>query len=202
MALLGTLEGQGGNFPWKMLPTVLAHHGCILGNYPENILMPGERHATLAKSKGIHDLSLHEWHVLANALKDDVITIKSVAMDARKSLMALCDPIIVGEASFTDSPHTCGRRGFANGKIDRCGSTHLHSTSPSKSHATTSNPWWLCMFMEVPPIPPSWRLKAIQQHSLVLKLLQITTIKDGAIDEDTTEDEEEIDKLVGSQQRT
>ncbi|KAG1857427.1 hypothetical protein F4604DRAFT_1540465, partial [Suillus subluteus] len=110
----------------------LAHRGCILGNYPENILMPGERRATLAKSKGIHDLSLHEWRILANALKDDVLSIKSVAIDARKSLMASHDPVIVGEAPFADSPHTRGRRGFANGKIDRRGSTRLCGASPSK----------------------------------------------------------------------
>lgn len=164
--------------------------------------MPGERRATLAKSKGIHDLSLHERRVLANALKDDVLTVKSVAIDARKSLMASRDPIIVGEVPFADSPHTRGRQGFANGKIDRCGSTRLRSASPSQSHATTSNPRRLHVFVEVPPVPPSWRLKAIRQRSPVLELPQITTIKDGAIDEDTTEDEEEIDELVGSQQTT
>ncbi|KAG1897284.1 uncharacterized protein F5891DRAFT_921674, partial [Suillus fuscotomentosus] len=107
----------------------LAYHGCILGNYLENILMPGERRATLAKSKGIHDLSLHERRILANALKDDVLTIKSVAVDAHKTLMASRDPVIVGEAPLADSPHTRGRRGFANGKIDRRGSTRLHSAS-------------------------------------------------------------------------
>ncbi|KAG1719197.1 uncharacterized protein EDB91DRAFT_1257842 [Suillus paluster] len=82
IALLGTLEGRGGNFPWKTLPTVLARRGCILQNYPENILMPGEKRPTLAKSKGISDLSLDEWRVLADALKRDITCASRHAIEA------------------------------------------------------------------------------------------------------------------------
>ncbi|KAG1860859.1 hypothetical protein F4604DRAFT_1684336 [Suillus subluteus] len=214
IALLGTLEGRGGNFPWKMLPTVLAHRGCILKNYLEKILMPGERRATLAKSKGIHDLSLHERCILADALKNDVLTVKSVATDAYKSLMASRVPIIVGEAPPADSPYTRRRQGFANGRIDRLGLAHLGDPSPLKSPAMSSNQQRLRVFIEVPPIPPTWRLKAIWQCSPVLGpndsdlIPQITAIKGGAIDDEeagnnaTTEDEEEVDQLVGSQERT
>ncbi|KAG0695222.1 hypothetical protein DFH29DRAFT_1005651 [Suillus ampliporus] len=233
-ALLGPLEGRGGNFPWKTLPTVLARHGCILGNYLENILMPGESRATLAKSKGIHDLSLHEWRILVDALKNNALTVKSIATDAHKSLMASRIPVIVEEAPITDSPHTCGQRGFANGQIDRLGLTHLDNTSPSTSHAMSSNRRRLCVFIEVPLTPPSWRskvirqcspwrLKAIQQRSLVFGpnhsdlIPQIAVIKgngveggaikDGAIDDEETvsnitADEEEIDELLGSQEWT
>ncbi|KAG1851786.1 hypothetical protein C8R48DRAFT_777740 [Suillus tomentosus] len=105
-ALLGTLEGRGGNFPWKTLPTVLARRGCILENYPEDVLMPGERRSTLAKSKGIHDLTIHERFKLANALKNDALTVKSVATDARKSLTTSRVPVIVGEAPIANSLHT------------------------------------------------------------------------------------------------
>ncbi|KAG2122846.1 hypothetical protein BD769DRAFT_1324917, partial [Suillus cothurnatus] len=107
----------------------LAHHGYILENYLENILMPGERCATLVKSKGIHDLSIHEWSILADALKNNALTIKTVAMDALENLMASCVPIIIGEAPSTDSHHTHGRQGFADGQIDRLGLSHLGNTS-------------------------------------------------------------------------
>ncbi|KAG1903007.1 uncharacterized protein F5891DRAFT_1185655 [Suillus fuscotomentosus] len=210
-ALLGTLEGRGGNFPWKTLPTVLACRGCILEKYPEDILMPGERRSTLAKSKGIHDLTIHERFKLADALKNDALTCKSVATDALKSLTASRVPVIVGEAPIAKSLHTRGRRGFANGWIDRFGLTHLGNTSPSKSGATSSNRRRLHVFVEVPLAPPSWRLKAIQQCSPVTEpnhsdlVPEITTIKDGTINDDdavsnaTSKDEGDINELFSSQ---
>ncbi|KAG1835704.1 hypothetical protein EV424DRAFT_1531557 [Suillus variegatus] len=70
------LDGRGVNFPWKTLPTLLEKHGFILHNYPENTLMPGERCNTLRKSKGIHNLTLHECGVLVDALKDDMMTLQ------------------------------------------------------------------------------------------------------------------------------
>ncbi|KAG2096302.1 uncharacterized protein F5147DRAFT_778351 [Suillus discolor] len=205
-ALFGTLEGRGGNFPWKTLPTILARCGCILKNYPEDILMPSERRSTLAKSKGIHDLTIHERFKLADALKNDALTVKSVATDARKSLTTSRVPIIVGEVPIANSLHTRGRRGFANGRIDRFGLTHLGNTSPSKSGATSSNRRRLRVFVEVPLAPPSWRLKAIQQCSLVIEpnhsdlVPEITTINDeDAVSNATTEDKGEIDELFSSQ---
>jgi hypothetical protein len=173
--------------------------------------MPGERRSTLAKSKGIHDLTIHERFKLANALKNDALTVKSVATDARKSLTTSRVPVIVGEAPIANSLHTRGRRGFANGRIDRFGLTRLANASSSKSGATSSNRCRLRVFVEVPLAPPSWRLKAIQQRSPVIEpdhsdlVPEITTIKDGTIhDEDavsnaTTEDEGEIDELFSSQ---
>ncbi|KAG2130322.1 uncharacterized protein EDB93DRAFT_1048557, partial [Suillus bovinus] len=107
----------------------LARRGYILENYPENILMPGERRSTLAKSKGIHDLSIHEWHILADALKNNALTVKTVATDALENLMASRVPVIIGEAPSTDSRHTRGRQGFADGQIDRLGLSHLGNTS-------------------------------------------------------------------------
>ncbi|KAG2053170.1 hypothetical protein BDR06DRAFT_1008818 [Suillus hirtellus] len=210
-ALLGTLKGRGGNFLWKTLPTILACHGCILENYPEDILMPGERCSTLAKSKGIHNLTIHECFKLADALKNDALTCKSVTTDALKSLTASRVPVIVGEVPITKSLHTCGRQGFANGWIDRFGLTHLGNTSPSKSGATTSNRHRLCVFIEVPLAPPSWRLKAIQQRSPVTEpnhsnlVPEITTIKDSTINDDdavsnaTSEDEGDINELFSLQ---
>ncbi|KAG1769966.1 hypothetical protein EV702DRAFT_1202631 [Suillus placidus] len=99
----------GGTIPWKTLPKVLAHHGYILENYPEGILMPGERRPTLTRSKGIHDLTALECFQFADALKNNVLTIKSIlTLDARKSLTKSRAPVIVGEAPTTHSPHTHG----------------------------------------------------------------------------------------------
>ncbi|KAG2115499.1 hypothetical protein DEU56DRAFT_919410 [Suillus clintonianus] len=103
--LLGPLEGRGGNFPWKTLPAILARRGYILENYPENILMPGERRATLAKSKGIHDLSIHERRVLADALKNNSLTVKTVTTDALENLMASRVPV-VGEEIGMQTPES------------------------------------------------------------------------------------------------
>ncbi|KAG1850442.1 hypothetical protein F4604DRAFT_1934459 [Suillus subluteus] len=205
-ALLGTLEGRGGNFPWKTLPTILAHRGCILENYPDKILLPSERHLTLAKSKGIHNLTMYERFKLADALKKNALTVKSVATDARKGLTASRVPVIIGEAPI-NSLHTRRRQMFANGCIDRLGLTRLCNTSPSTSGPTSSNSRRLHMFVEVPLAPPSWRLKAIQQHSPVAGpshsnlIPQIAAInnEDTGVSNPATEDEGEIDQLVSSQ---
>ncbi|KAG1904935.1 uncharacterized protein F5891DRAFT_944367, partial [Suillus fuscotomentosus] len=87
----------------------LAHHGYILENYPEDILMPGERRPTTARSKGINDLTTLERFKLADALKNNVLTIKSIATDAHKSLAKSRVPVIVGEAPTANSRHTHGQ---------------------------------------------------------------------------------------------
>ncbi|KAG1745516.1 uncharacterized protein EDB91DRAFT_1246393 [Suillus paluster] len=213
-ALLGTLEGQGRNFPWKTLPTILACHGCILQNYPENILMPGERCATVARSKGIHDLFVHERSVLADALKKDTLTIKSVTtLDARKDLMASCVPVIIREAPVGDPLIICGRREFADGRIDRLGLACLDDTSPSNSHPVSSRQWRPRVFIEVTLPPPSWRLNGTRECSPVLStndssdlVLQITCLSPHAMatkDDGTVEDVEdgaEVDELLGLQE--
>ncbi|KAG1837401.1 hypothetical protein C8R48DRAFT_782721 [Suillus tomentosus] len=177
------------------LTALLARRGCILENYPEDILMPSERRSTLAKSKGIHDLTIHERFKLADALKNDALTCKSAATDALKSLTASRVPVIVGEAPIAKSLHTRGRRGFANGRIDRFGLTRLGNTSPSKSGATSSNRRRLRVVQRSPVTEPN--------HSDLVP--EITTIKDGTINDDdavsnaTSEDEGDIDELFSSQ---
>ncbi|KAG1867142.1 hypothetical protein C8R48DRAFT_540976, partial [Suillus tomentosus] len=100
----------------------LGKHGFVLHNYPENTLMPGERRNTLRKSKGIHDLTLRECGVLADALKDDVLTLQRLTTDdACRRLLASRDPVIYGEAPGPDSRCTHGRRQFADSHIDRNG---------------------------------------------------------------------------------
>ncbi|KAG1888273.1 hypothetical protein F4604DRAFT_1548234, partial [Suillus subluteus] len=100
----------------------LGNRGCILSNYPDNILMPGEKRDTLTRSKGIHDLTLRERGVLANALKDNSLTLHHVAdNDARQRLLSSRDPVIYREAPSAESPHSCGRRQFFNCQIDRKG---------------------------------------------------------------------------------
>ncbi|KAG1718270.1 uncharacterized protein EDB91DRAFT_1258701 [Suillus paluster] len=203
IALLGTLEGRGGNFPWKTLPTVLARRGCILQNYPENILMPGEKRPTLAKSKGISDLSLDEWCVLADALQRDVLTIKSVTtLNACKNLMLSRDPVIVGEAPVRDFLITCGRCEFANGRIDRLGLACPDDASCSNSPPGPPHRQRLRVFIEVPVPPSYWRLHATRQCSPVLSthhhgdlIPQITCASRHAIEaveEGIIEDEEAI----------
>ncbi|KAG2122247.1 hypothetical protein DEU56DRAFT_760429 [Suillus clintonianus] len=98
------------------------------------------------------------------------------------------------------------------------------NTTPPKSCPVSSKWRRLRVFVEVPQAPASWRLKAIQRHSLDFEpnnsdlIPQITAIrndevgvgaiKDGAIDDEeaandaTMEDEEEIDELFASQERT
>ncbi|KAG1794593.1 uncharacterized protein HD556DRAFT_1442777 [Suillus plorans] len=132
-ALLGTLDGRGGTFPWKRLPAILAHRGYTLHHYPENVLMPGKKRPTLVKSKGIHDLTLRERDLLADALKTNTIIIQHVTTDkARRKIMTSREPIIFGEAPQNDSRNPRGRRTFLNGRIDRRGLPRLSmaKTSP------------------------------------------------------------------------
>ncbi|KAG2092116.1 uncharacterized protein F5147DRAFT_537544, partial [Suillus discolor] len=93
----------------------LAHHGCILQHYPENVLMPGEKRATLIKSKGIHDLSLRERQVFVDALKNNLLTIKTVTRQgALAKLIVSHSPVIIEEAPAPHSNHTHGRQWYAN----------------------------------------------------------------------------------------
>lgn len=151
---------------------------------------------------------MYERFKLADALKKNALTVKSVATDARKGLMASRVPVIVGEAPI-NSLHTRGRRMFANGRIDRRGLIRLHNTSPSTSGptVTSSNSRRLRMFVEVPLAPPSWRLKVIQQHlpvagpshsNLIPQIAAINN-EDTGVSNPATEDEGEIDQLVSSQ---
>ncbi|KAG0694538.1 hypothetical protein DFH29DRAFT_767301, partial [Suillus ampliporus] len=100
----------------------LAQRGCIIHNYPENVLMPGERRVTLAKSKGIHDLTLSSRAVLTDALKNNSLTVQHTTTESTcQRLLASREPIILGEAPAPESPHTHGRRVFVDGRIDRKG---------------------------------------------------------------------------------
>ncbi|KAG1896265.1 uncharacterized protein F5891DRAFT_934019, partial [Suillus fuscotomentosus] len=100
----------------------LAKRGYVLQHYPENVLMPGERRATLAKSKGIHDLTLRERQIFADALKNNLLTVKTITgKDARAKLVASRRPVIVGEAPAPDSNNRRGWCWFANGRLDRRG---------------------------------------------------------------------------------
>jgi hypothetical protein len=149
---------------------------------------------------------MYERFRLVDALKKNTLTVKSVATDARKGLTASRVPVIIGEAPI-NSLHTRGRRMFANGRIDRRGLTRLRGTSPSTSGPTSSNSRRLRMFVEVPLAPPSWRLKAVQQHSPDVGpnhsdlIPQITAInnEDTGVSNPATEDEGEVDQLVSSQ---
>ncbi|KAG1817617.1 uncharacterized protein BJ212DRAFT_1218736, partial [Suillus subaureus] len=100
----------------------LARCGCVIHNYPENVLMPGERCTMLLKSKGIHDLTLSSWAILMDALKNNSLTMQHITTgNACQRLLASCEPIILGEAPAPESPHTRGWCMFIDGRIDRKG---------------------------------------------------------------------------------
>lgn len=94
--------------------------------------MPGERRPTLAKSKGIHDLTVHEQDLLADALKMNSITVQQVSSDkAHHKIMTSHAPIIFREAPQWDSQNLHGRRAFLNGQIDRKGLSHVKMAEAS-----------------------------------------------------------------------
>ncbi|KAG2114303.1 uncharacterized protein F5147DRAFT_547875, partial [Suillus discolor] len=116
-ALGGKLMAQSGTFPWKLLPTELAHHRFVMRGYPEDMLMPGEPHVMVARPKGISDLDKRERVVLADALRSGRLTIEQQKMgDLNKT-----SPIIFGEAPPEESMHARGRRMLVDGTIDREG---------------------------------------------------------------------------------
>ncbi|KAG2336748.1 hypothetical protein BDR05DRAFT_896324 [Suillus weaverae] len=181
--IAGKVDRRGGNFAWKTLPALLAKRGYVIHNYPEHTLMPGEKRTTLVQSKGIHDLLLRERDVLANALKDNSLTIQHItADDACRRLLCSRDPVIIGEAPGSELCYSHDRRQFFDSRIDRKGLLRLISPAPSPtpSHRhyrrlqrrrlvspTPSSVPSHCpkhrMFVEVPLPPPSWRLTATQQ---------------------------------------
>lgn len=107
----GKLEGRGGTFPWKMLPSELARHVYVLQHYYKDILMPGEKCTSLVKSKGIHDLSLCECRVFVDALKNNMLTIKILTKPGTlTNLSASCRPVIIEEVPAPHFDYTHGWR--------------------------------------------------------------------------------------------
>ncbi|KAG1842593.1 hypothetical protein F4604DRAFT_1538014, partial [Suillus subluteus] len=99
----------------------LARRGYVLQDYPENVLMPGEKRSS-ARSKGINDLLLRERRVFADALKNNLLTVKIITkQSALANLMASRTPVIIEEAPAPHSNHTRGRRWYADGRSDRQG---------------------------------------------------------------------------------
>jgi hypothetical protein len=155
--IAGKLNSRGGNFAWKTLPALLAKRGYVIHNYPEHTLMPGEKRTTLVQSKGVHDLSLRERDVLANALKDNSLTIQHLTTDeARRRLLRSHDPVIIGEAPGSESQYSHGRRQFFDSRIDRKGLRRLISPAPSPapSHRHYRR-LWRCQVVSPSPTPSS-----------------------------------------------
>ncbi|KAG1877475.1 hypothetical protein F4604DRAFT_1493391, partial [Suillus subluteus] len=99
----------------------LARRGYVLQDYPENVLMPGEKRSS-ARSKGINDLLLRERRVFADALKNNLLTVKIITkQSALANLMASRMPVIIEEAPAPHSNHTRGWRWYADGRSDRQG---------------------------------------------------------------------------------
>ncbi|KAG2113976.1 hypothetical protein DEU56DRAFT_710710, partial [Suillus clintonianus] len=100
----------------------LARLGYVLVNYPDETLMPGELRSTFCRTKGIHDLNQRHRANIINHLKTGTLTIRAVTSDAaRMRLTTSKDPVVIGEAPLACSMHSCGRRAFADGRIDQKG---------------------------------------------------------------------------------
>jgi hypothetical protein len=68
------------------MPDILANHGLVCINYPEYVLLPGEKRESeiLGKekrSKGISDLTLQELGILTRAFDDPVYPLHFVKSD-------------------------------------------------------------------------------------------------------------------------
>ncbi|KAG0694722.1 hypothetical protein DFH29DRAFT_1006068 [Suillus ampliporus] len=114
-ALLGTLDGQGGDIPMEDT----THHFSPL--WLHSPPLPREySHAC-------------EQDLLADALRTNSITVQHITTDdAHQQIMTFHEPIIFGEAPEYDSQNLHGRCAFLNGRIDRKGLPRLTmaETSP------------------------------------------------------------------------
>ncbi|KAG1875854.1 hypothetical protein F4604DRAFT_1532960, partial [Suillus subluteus] len=106
-------------FPWNTLPAELTRQGMMITGYPEDVLLPGEYHAS--KSKGIANLTLKEAGEVIAALKAGTMCLKKVSEDMQAMILTSELPVVEGARPPADSLHTSGRRLFANGQSDRKG---------------------------------------------------------------------------------
>ncbi|OAX33017.1 hypothetical protein K503DRAFT_804725 [Rhizopogon vinicolor AM-OR11-026] len=113
--------------------------------YPEDTLMPGELHVTLARSKGISDLDKREQHVLADAMRSGQLIIKR---EKQTDFNTQRCPVVIGEAPPPASMHSRGRRMLVDGTIDHEGLSRLQQSvaatkvkvsKPSTSKNTASH---------------------------------------------------------------
>ncbi|KAG2114864.1 hypothetical protein DEU56DRAFT_705164, partial [Suillus clintonianus] len=120
----------------------LTRQGMMIKGYPEDVLLPGEYHAS--KSKGIANLTLKEASEVIAALKAGTMCLKKVSQDEQGTsstyfiaafrhlteILTSERPVVEGARPPADSVHTAGRRLFANGHSDRKG---LAREKPSKA---------------------------------------------------------------------
>ncbi|KAG1725302.1 hypothetical protein EDB19DRAFT_1915115 [Suillus lakei] len=197
-ALLGKIEVPGGFFPWKRLPTELAQRGYVLQHYPEDVLMPGEKCTTLAKSKGIHDLTLCEHQIFANALKSNLLTIKL----AKMPVQSLWPPI--GLSSSGKHPHLIPTTAVIG--VDTSSDTSPEPSPAPVSDVPRPHPGPASMHPHPGPAsvhpcpgPASLALGKPNIDELILDISclgQASQYSDGATHE---EDKVEVDELFGTQ---
>ncbi|KAG1856731.1 hypothetical protein F4604DRAFT_1530031, partial [Suillus subluteus] len=121
----------------------LTRQGMMITGYPEDVLLPGEYHAS--KSKGIANLTLKEAGEVIAALKAGTMSRRICKVLFQLILLLHFDiqahfstamiltselPVVEGARPPADSLHTSGRRLFANGQSDRKG---LAREKPSKA---------------------------------------------------------------------
>lgn len=90
-----------------------------------------------------HDLSLREHRVFADALKNNLLTIKTITKQgALANLVASRSRVIIEEAPAPHSDHTHGWRWYANGRCDRLGLPRLkvNHSSPETSPGSSPEP--------------------------------------------------------------
>ncbi|KAG1775775.1 hypothetical protein EV702DRAFT_1198981 [Suillus placidus] len=128
LASLGGKFLSSKKFPWNTLPGELTRQGMMIKGYPEDVILPGEYHAS--KSKGIANLTLKEAGEVIAALKAGTMCLKKVSEDKQAQILISECPVVEGARPPADSVHPAGRRLFANGLSDRKG---LAREKPSKA---------------------------------------------------------------------
>lgn len=217
-SLGGTPRGRtSGDFPWKSLPKKLARLGYVLINYPDEISMPGELWPTISCSKGIHDLTQQHRTSLINCLKAGTLTIRAVTNDAAHlRLTTSNDPVIIGEAPSTSSMYSCGRRAFADGRIDQKGLSHLQwspspvpqlpSSSVSRCRTQvimeiTQLPPHLASITRPPPRPASWRVHKCSTVRTEHLIPSIASIKGGSSTTESNSEDASTDDCENEEPR-
>ncbi|KAG2365061.1 hypothetical protein BDR07DRAFT_1374536 [Suillus spraguei] len=115
-ASLGSKFLLSKKFPWNTIPVELTHQGMMMMGYPEDIILPGEYHAS--KSKGIANLTLKEAS-FGQQTRHILIQI----------LISEC-PVVMGTYPPVDSIHAARHCLFTNRTSDH---KKLAHEKPSKA---------------------------------------------------------------------
>ncbi|PPQ82420.1 hypothetical protein CVT26_013270 [Gymnopilus dilepis] len=113
---------QSSRFPFSDFPKILAQHGWIIENWPEDVPFPCD----LQKGKGVARLEVSYRERLLKAFDDPQHPIRLVKKFPSGKILSpvpACEPVIIGVAPSSKSEHERGRRRFldTHGTADRNG---------------------------------------------------------------------------------